>query len=328
MPNLVKSLGYSIGKIHTGLITYLCHKFMEGSVEPLTSFLSSFGVTPPQELVPRREWNSIDLAILEIDKDGKEVPRILVELKVDDHETGTKPENFQTNRYYNLWPNCQAYLFITIGRGEYYHPPRNKQFKWIKIRDFSKAVDCIRSKDQVIHDWLDEIKREINLQENAFINKRENLEDYRAGNWNIYLLGKLALSIQEQLRNAGVDLDVTCGTYGPGPDTILNFDYFTNELYMEINYGGRLNLKISFDDGLSREERISRITSAIDEMRRIVFPIEPRFHPGGKIGQSKTIASFDVGLECRDWLLEPRTSFEDVRTRVFSILEKVYMKTK
>ncbi len=124
MANLIRSMGYSLGKVHVGMISYLCELYREGNREPFESFFASFNLLVPSNPVPRREWNSVDLAILEQTKDGQEIPRILIEMKVDDHESGSNQENYQTVRYALRWPSCQAYLFITLGKGEYYHSPQ------------------------------------------------------------------------------------------------------------------------------------------------------------------------------------------------------------
>jgi hypothetical protein len=39
MANLVRSLGYSLGKVHCGLIHYLCALHQEGNRQPFESFL-------------------------------------------------------------------------------------------------------------------------------------------------------------------------------------------------------------------------------------------------------------------------------------------------
>ncbi len=142
MANLIRSLGYSLGKVHSGLINYLCALHQEGNREPFESFLGVFGVQVPSNPLPRREWNSVDLAILDGDQGD---PKILFEVKVDDHESGSSEDNYQTVRYDSRWPSCDAYLFVTLGMGEYYHPPRSRRFSWIRIRQFQRALEAINS---------------------------------------------------------------------------------------------------------------------------------------------------------------------------------------
>lgn len=46
---------------------------------------------------------------------------------MDDHEGDTK-EDYQTVRYARNWPSRDAYFFLTLGMGEYYHSPRSDRF--------------------------------------------------------------------------------------------------------------------------------------------------------------------------------------------------------
>ena len=327
MANLIRSIGYSLGKVHTGMISYLCELYREGNQEPFESFLTSLGVSVPSNPVPRREWNSVDLAILEQTKDGQEVPRILIELKVDDHESGENQESFQTVRYASWWPSCGTYLFVTLGKGEYYHPPHSDRFTWVRIRQFQKALEAIKTKDRVITDWIDEIKREVKLQDNVLLADKSLAEEYRGGTWNIYLLGQLAEMLKPQFSANGIDVDMTCYTYGSGPDTIFNFGWKRKPLYMEINYSGKLNLKISLDTSKSEDARREIVKQEIGKCEQLSFEAPPTFHPGGKIGGSKTIASFDVGLFNKAGFLECQPSIEVTKQRLISIIGAFYGKS-
>ena len=324
MANLIRSLGYSLGKVHTGMISYLCELHREGNREPFESFLHSLGASVPSGPIPRREWNSVDLAVLTRDKEGKEVPKILFEVKVDDYESGTSQESYQTVRYASAWPACEAHFFVTLGKGEYYHPPRSDRFTWVRIRQFLKALQAINSPDNVIKDWIEEIKREIELQENVLLADMSRVGDYRSGTWNIYPMGQLAEMLKPQLANADIDVDMTCCTHGTGPDTILNFGWKRDPLYMEINYGGRLNLKISLDKTQPEESRRELVSREIRKLEDLEFAIAPTPHPGGKIGGSKTIASFDVGLTNKAGYLECQPSVEVTIQRLLSILSTFY----
>lgn len=326
MANLIRSIGYSLGKIHSGMISYLCELYREGNEEPFESFLNSFGLSVPSNPIPRREWNSVDLAILEQTKNGEEVPRILIEVKVDDHESGSNEENYQTVRYASRWPLCQAYLFITLGKGEYYHAPRSDRFAWIRIRDFEKAISSIKTKDRIISDWLDEIRREIVFQKDVLLANKSRVDEYRGGTWNVYLLGQLAEKLKLRFIDSNTDVELTCYTYGSGPDTILNFGWAKDPLYMEINYSGKLNLKMSLDISVSIETRRNIVKQEISKCERMSFEVLPTFHPGGKIGGSKTIASFDVGLSNKDGVLECYPSLEAVNEKIFSTVNKFYSK--
>lgn len=319
MANLIRSLGYSLGKVHSGLIAYMCDLYRDGTREPLVSFFGALDVQVPLNPVPRREWNSVDLAIL--DGDNGE-PRILVEMKVDDRETGDSDDNYQTVRYANRWPSCDAYLFVTLGIGEYYHPPRSNRFTWLRIRDFLQALETAKAHDDIVKQWAEEVRRKVTLQDAVFRGDRSRLRDYRAGTWNIYFLGQLAAELAPALQTESIDIEPTCYPWGSRPDTILNFGWARSPQYMEINYNGRLNLKISLDG--SQTERHNAVDRAIRECQVIQFGIAPTYHPSGRIGDSKTIASFDVGLASADDALRYVHSREETRRRLFELLRVFY----
>jgi len=327
MANLIRSLGYSLGKVHTGMISYLCELHREGNKEPLESFLTALGVNIPNDPVSRREWNSVDLAILEKNNENQMEPVILIELKVDDRETGSNPENYQTVRYAKKWPSCRNYLFITLGRGEYYHAPRSNRFSWVRIRDFLKALEAIKTRDSVIIDWIEEIKHEIFLQDNVLIADKSHAAEYRHGAWNIYLFGHLAEKLSPDFAVNNLDVEVKCYTYGSRPDTIMNFGWSQKPLYMEINYSGRLNLKMSLDASKSKDSRREDVNREIANCEKLSLGDRDRkFHSDGKIGRSKTIVSFDVGLADidKDGFLLCQPSFDKVRENIFSLVKTFY----
>ncbi len=326
MANLIRCLGYSIGKVHTGMISYLCELYREGNKEPFESFLTVLGVDVPNNPVPRREWNSVDLAILEQKQDGHLKPLILIELKVDDYESQSNSGSYQTVRYSNMWPSCCDKLFITLGKGEYYHAPRSNKFKWVRIREFLKALEAIKNKDKVINDWIEEIKHEILLQENAFIGDKSHAADYRGGSWNIYLFGHLKEMLSPQFLKSKLDVVMTCYTYGSKPDTIFNFGWSQTPLYMEINYSGRLNLKMFLDKSKSKDARREDVKREIRNCEKLSFDIAPTFHLGGKIEKSKTIASFNIGLSDidKDGFLLCQPSIDQVRENIFSVVKTFY----
>ncbi len=326
MANLIRSIGYSLGKVHAGMISYLCEMYREGKKEPLESFLTFFGIKVPSNPISKREWNSVDLAILEHGEDGQETPVILIEIKVDDHES-LRQEVYQTVRYASHWPSCQAYLFITLGKGEYYHPPRSDCFTWIRIRQFQKAIEAIKTTDRIIADWLDEVRREIELQDNVLIADKSHAKEYRGGTWNIFLFGHLAEILKPIFASNNIDVEMTCYTYGNRPDTIFNFGWAREPLYMEINYSGRLNLKMFLDTAMSENSRWERIKQEIDKCQQLPFAIPPTFKHGGKIGSSKTIASFDVGLINKDGCLECQPSIEDTKQKILSVVSTFYGNT-
>lgn len=225
MANVIRSIGYSLGKVHAGMISYLCELYREGTREPFESFLTALGVSVPSSPIPKREWEHIDLAILEKTQDGQLVPRILIEVKVDDHEAISGKGEHQTVRYAEKWPLCQVFIFVTLGKGEYCRRPRSDRFRWVRIREFLKALQAIRTQDRLISDWIEAIKREILLQDNVLIADRSLAGEYRAGAWNIYLYGRLAELLLQKFAANKVDVDMTCYTHGQRPDTIFNFGW-------------------------------------------------------------------------------------------------------
>jgi hypothetical protein len=315
-------MGYSLGKVHSGLIAYFCDLYRDGTHEPLESLFGAFGVRVPSNPVPHREWRSLDLAIF--DYGDMERPRILIEVKVDDHEGDTSEDNCQTIRYAREWPSCDAYLFITLGMGEYYHRPRCDRFTWVRIREFLRALECVKTPRDIINQWTEEVRREVQLQEAVFRGDRSRLSDYRAGSWNIYFLGHLADGLAPAFRTESIAVDPTCYPHGRRPDTILNFGWEREPQYMEINYNGRLNLKISLDTLKSATEQREAVDLAIQACRMARFEIAPTYHHGGKIGKSKTIASFDLGLANEGGALCYRNSPEETKQALLSILRVFY----
>jgi hypothetical protein len=321
MANLVRSLGYSLGKVHSGLLAHLCNLYRDGTKEPFESLLGALGAAVPTNPNPQREWNRVDLAILD---QGTGAPRILFEVKVDDHEGCDSEANYQTVRYARDLPPCVACFFLTLGMGEYYHSPRSDRFKWVRIREFLRALDAVRTKVEIVFDWKEEIRREIDLQDRAATGDRSRSCDYRTGSWNIYLLGQLAAELQPALRAESINVETTCYPYGTRPDTILNFG-FRGLQYMEINYSGRLNLKVSLDTQQPKNARRELVLQAIERWRMATFAsnVEMRCHPTGKVGESKTVVSFDVGLVDREGLAFVR-SRRDTLDRILSVLRVFY----
>ena len=232
--NLVSSIGYSLGKLHTGLLAYLCDLHRSGETEPLEALFRGLGVRVPSRPTPRREWNSVDLAIFEGDAAS---PCILIEMKVDDHEHGEEAGDPQTIRYATAHPNCESCLFITLGMGEYFNEPCDKQrFRWIRLRDFIAALDLVPNGVPVVEDWKRALHNEVDLQERAWRNDRSRLAEYRAGTWNIYVLGWIQKALSE-MHLPGIG--PRCFTCGSRPDTILNLGW-NKSPYLEINNNGRL----------------------------------------------------------------------------------------
>ena len=318
MANLINAVGYSLGKLHSGMIAYLCELYRDGSVEPLTSFFGSLGIKIPEHLKAEREWHSVDLAIIDEDNDK---PQILIEMKVDDHEKNEK--NSQTKRYADEFPECPEYRYITLGMGEYFRKPYGSKFKWIRLRDFSIAVDRIAHKDKSITDWAEALHNEMDLQDRVRDNDTSRLQDYRSGAWNIYFLGLLKESFERRYHCGGDGFDPTCYTYGQRPDTILNFGWDPDS-YLEINANGVLHLKINLEDRSDAEKRL-----AVEDLKRKVrakFSRDSRvsLSESQRVGKSKTVASFDIGLFEVGGALQYKIGQEETIRRLLEFLEPFY----
>lgn len=249
--NPILSIGYSLGKLHTGMICYLCDLWNEGVQEPLNSFLKQLGIHKklPERIWAQREHMHIDLVIL----DEHEIPLIAIEMKVDDHEHAVRGGKWQTESYSELLDKKDKdvkKLFITLGAGEYYHPPYCDQFEWIGLDKFISAVENIPSYNTLIESWKQALRLEKDLQSQA-IHSQENESKYRKGCWNIYVLGDLKkkiLALADECTRSSIE--PTVYMCGQRPDTILNFGwngYDKDKLYAEICNDGSLRIKICFE---------------------------------------------------------------------------------
>jgi len=114
--NPILSIGYSLGKLHTGMMCYLCDLWNDGKREPLDVFLKRLGVQTklPANIYPKKEYEHIDLVIL----NERQIPLIAIEMKVDDHEHVIRGDKWQTDAYSELLDkegkNVKK-LFITLG---------------------------------------------------------------------------------------------------------------------------------------------------------------------------------------------------------------------
>lgn len=149
--------------------------------------------------------------------------------------------------------------------------------------------------------------------------------NYRKGGWSIYFLGQLAAELAPALLAESIDVVASCYTYGTRPDTILNFGMLRPE-YMEINYSGRLNLKVSLDKDQPESARGEIVDQVIQKWRMAPFAsnVAVRFHPTGKVGASKTVMSFDVGLAAHEDGLVFAQSRQETLGRLLSVLRVFY----
>lgn len=324
MANIVKSIGYSIGKVHTGMIVYLCALSEKGTREPLETFLTKLGVEAPD--IPRceREWKRIDLAIF----DGSaETPSVLIEMKVDDHEhkaprPGRKSKDAQTVVYAEAAPDAKA-LYVTLGMGEFYGRPKGP-FEWIRLRPFLEAVEAVKTEDKIIADWRDALRQEVAMQDRVKQCDRTQIREYRGGAWNIYLLGLVKEKLASRLPGS---LTPRCYTFGSRPDTILNFGWHKKSAYsayMEINHGGRLNLKMSLGHLATEAEKRREVGAAQAWVKDCDALPQGDLKRVGKLGKSKTIASFEVGLIRPDGHLEFADSEAATCERIEAVLRPFF----
>lgn len=148
MANFVESMGYSLGKVHTGLIAYMCNLYREGRVNVLQSFLQNLNIPVPSKPNPFREWSSekgkLDLAIF----NGEEKkPCIIIEMKIDDHETETQLKRYsEATKYLSK----SERMLITLGNGEYYqHRGGLNGFTWIRKTGFSNSGEMTKCRDSI-----------------------------------------------------------------------------------------------------------------------------------------------------------------------------------
>lgn len=225
LANFFYSVGYPAENVHSGMIAYLCDLWNEGRREPLESFLGHLGVPleTQNSLRVNREWKRIDLVVFDAESDS---PVVAIEMKVDSHEGLVKgvPQTIAYSDRLTEWEST-PFLFVTLGVGEFYHAPQGEpeRVKWIRLRDFHKAVEAISRDDLFIERWREIIRNEVDLQARCFSGDRSRIGEYRGKTWSLYLLAHLKENLLDSLwvRNIGIEPFVY--SYGPGPDTILYF---------------------------------------------------------------------------------------------------------
>lgn len=307
MASVVRSIGYGVGKLHTGLIRYLCELWNEGASVEVQPFFDALGVRLPDVtlLRPTVEEKGIDLVIRGDLISGGVANLAMIEMKVDDHENEIRlkkreKKDHQTNIYPQLRPGFSTHLFVTLGVGEHYAPPQNALFKWIRLRDFANAVASIRLKDPVVRDWKEMLDAEIKLSGRAATATRppDKTERIRTGVWSLYLLGSIKDRLQKTPELSAHASNAKAYFYGSRPDTILNFG--GKPYFAEINYRGRLNLKVHLSH-LDRALMPGHIASAQQRYRQLFRDagLDPCLG-SPKVGKStkktKMLMSFDVGL--------------------------------
>ena len=321
MANLIESMGYSLGKVHVGLIAYMCDLYREGTVVPLESFLQTLSVPVPREPRSVREWKvkggRLDLAIF----DGKaKCPSVIIEMKVDDYETDKQLE-IQANATRYL-PESNR-LLVTLGNGEYYRQRGNLDgFTWVRLCKFAQAVRnaCSTVSDvRVLHDWADTLERELKRRDIVRRNAREDISCYRSvwNIWNITLLGQLREKLEEWSAGSCDEIDIrpTCYPCGSRPDTILHLGWRQEPLYAEINNNGKLNVKIAFDNHTNHDQCRNLSESRREFLINTLADAERPTRGYRKGSRTTTLVSLPIGLEvCCDgafgYIYDPRHTIE------------------
>jgi hypothetical protein len=323
--NFFRSVGYAAENVHSGMIVYLCDLWNEGERQPLRSFLDSVGVSLKTEndLRPHREWKHIDLVIRDRENTS---PVVAIEMKVDSHE-GLVRGVPQTIAYPKQLPEDTPFLFVTLGVGEFYHAPHGELVEWIRLRDFHEALRSISTDDCFIKAWKEIIGEEVDRQDKCFSADPSRIEEYRGKTWNLYVLGHLKEELLDSPSGRDIGIDPFVYPYGSGPDTILYFGRSKLPAYLEINQDGRLNLKVYLGD-LDNEElpKGERAQKAQDYYLQLLGVHNPKLNRRKlrSNAKSKTIMSFDVGIECQNKKLFLGAAESDIVEGISKVLEKFY----
>lgn len=325
MANFFHSVAYASENVHSGMIAYLCELWNEGKREPLRSFLDGLGVLLETEngLRPDRGASTLDLVVHDNKNDS---PILAVEMKVDSHEGRVKGVP-QTIAYPKLLPESTPFLFVTLGAGEFYHAPHGQRARWIRLGRFHEALKGISTDDLFIERWREAIGKELGLRENCFSSDPTGIEDYRGKTWNLYLLGHLKDRLTESFSSRKLGIDPFVYPHGRGADTILYFGRSRLPAYMEINQNGRLNLKVYLGD-LDKKERPKRerAQKARAYYQELLEGYNPKPNPRKPQAnaRSRTIMSFEIGVERRDGNLFPRASEADIVERLSEIIQRFF----
>lgn len=322
MANLIESMGYSLGKVHSGLLAYVVDLSRNGT-GPLLQLLSLLNIPVPNEPIPYREWkvgSGIRLDVV-IFNSNASIPSIIFEIKVDDHEP-TSNNTSQTARYADATESVPYRLFVTLGHGEYYYPP-DKRFRWVRLEEFSKAVReaaIAYPQERPICDWAEALENETKRRNAVKKNDRSNLENYRPGSWNIIFLGQLKEILPLSIFP---NVDPHCYTYGTRPDTILNFGEIKEQLYSEINNNGKLNVKISFNSCQSDKDRTDLYKQVVSRLIPLVVS-DKDIHPINNSSSTMTVASIDIGLSVNKASLQYTNSQEETVKALMNYLKVLY----
>jgi hypothetical protein len=289
-----------------------------------------------------REWKSIDLVVFYEDDNDLSGPVLVLETKVDDGESDRAnkmnpdaPRIYQTERYVEAFanPSETTFWYLTLGASEYQHEPREKKhFKWIKLRDFEAAVSAGSGSNPILCDWRDALTREIRRQDAAIANRTEDIPaaDFRAGTWNIYVLGALRTAMVPQLKTLDEVTDPdrkhgkVCPVYfhGTRPDTIFTFGWTQDSTYAQINFDGMLNIKVGLagTDAEKQKNFEDKRDEYLDRMKRF----NPKTNERSGYQRTKTMMSINVGLG-DDPHLHHTSSRAATQEKLWEVLQAFYL---
>ena len=341
MPNVIASIGYGQGKLHTGLIKYLCDLWNSGDKQPLEAFFSSLGIpldgVLSLELKP--EHKGIDLVIRakRIDE-KKHGPFLVIEMKVDDHEHKVKKKidgktisGPQTTVYQLLEKGKKGevkYLFITLGAGQYFRGPQEGPFEWVKLEKFAEALDAIQTQNGTLLAWREAVHTELELQERAFDGDLTRRNEYRSGTRNLYLLGSLKEQIDRLSNQQPWRDEIRAYLWGSRPDTILNFGQTKRKpFFMEVNSNGTMNLKVRFDPDADRQSRMQWYQKAQEFYCDLLGEWAPECNRRRGFGKkTKTLMSFEFGLQRdgKELCYKDGCSLDGASKHLLQIVEKFY----
>lgn len=239
----------------------------------------------------------------------------------------SETEDWQTIIYPQFVEGCEHFLFVTLGLGEYYHAPHGSQFDWVRIECFLNALETIPDEDPFVDAWREAIREEKGFQDKCRRNDPNGFEKDQAKTWNVYFLGFLKERLERSLSN---NLAAILTAYPYSSDTILNFGLSPRwPCYMEINSNGTLNLKVNIEGYNSESEKRKALERAQNYYgERLSSLGKPECKSiEGSLKKTRTIISFDVGLEKRE---EPRGFLDyahdenETCKRIVKLIEQFY----
>lgn len=308
MPNVLRSIGYTQERVHSGLLAFLAELHESGLAQPLTAFLKAIGIALPNAAHVKAmfELRRSDL-VLEV-VDGATRDLIVVEFKVDSIEGGfwSPPSSHQTNILHEAFPTAASCLYITLGDGEFAGPPACGNFLWIGLDQFrdavTDAVTAIAVPLPILCDWqmilMEEQKRRRDAPNLAAQGKvaQNSSAGYRAVGVPMAVYGAIISAWNQQ----GFQQTFGCMRaypVGQGPDAILNLwdhgQQCTGHYYFEVTGNGMLRLKTTRNS--LNQVSWAKITATVAAVSPPPHPVTVMPQPPA-IGETVTLATWQIGL--------------------------------